>query len=110
MNFLELPKGCENLEVEYLSVVKEISGGSFSHIRIEKIVSTGQVTDWMDQNESEFVVLLTGNAEVEFENNMFVKLGPGDSLVIEPHERHRVVYTSTNPPCIWLCVFWGISI
>ena len=22
-----------------------------------------------------------------------------------PHERHRVVYTSSDPPCVWLAVF-----
>jgi type I site-specific restriction-modification system R (restriction) subunit len=21
-------------------------------------------------------------------------------------ERHRVIYTSTEPPCVWLCVFY----
>ncbi len=107
MNFFELPKGYENFNEELLTIVKETKGRSFSDIRIERIISTGQVTDWMDQDESEFVVLLSGNAELEFENNRIVKLSPGDSIMIEPREKHRVSYTSTNPPCIWLCVFWS---
>ena len=32
-------------------------------IRIERIVSTGQVSGWYDQEENEFVCLLQGEAE-----------------------------------------------
>jgi len=77
-----------------------------STIRIERIVSTGQVSGWYDQDETEFVVLLQGNAEIEFDNNRIVTVSRGDTLLIQPHERHRVSYTSTDPPCIWLCVFY----
>jgi cupin 2 domain-containing protein len=76
------------------------------NIRIERIISTGQVTDWYDQVKTEFVVLLEGNAIIEYENNVTVALSKGDTLLIEPHEKHRVSYTSSEPPCIWLCVFY----
>jgi cupin 2 domain-containing protein len=76
------------------------------NIRIERIISTGQVSDWYDQDETEFVVLLDGNAVIEFENDRRVTMSKGDTLLIQPHERHRVSYTSTNPPCVWLCVFY----
>ena len=76
------------------------------NVRIERIVSTGQVSDWYDQRETEFVLLLDGNATIEYENRKMIALSKGDTLVIQPHEKHRVCYTSSEPPCIWLCVFW----
>ena len=82
-----------------------ILAGSGS-VRIERIVSTGQVSDWYDQAETEFVALLEGNAVIEYENGKSVALSKGDTLVIQPHERHRVSYTSSEPPCVWLCVFY----
>lgn len=76
------------------------------NVRIERIISRGQVTDWYDQNETEFVVLLDGNAKLEFENNNILILNKGDSITIKPHEKHRVSFTSVEPPCIWLCIFY----
>ena len=29
-----------------------------------------------------------------------------ENFLIEQHERHRVIFTSTEPPCVWLCVFF----
>ena len=74
--------------------------------RIERIISTGQVSDWYDQADAEFVVLLDGHAVIEYENKKAVSLSKGDTLLINPHERHRVGYTSCSPPCVWLCVFF----
>jgi len=76
------------------------------NVRIERIVSAGQVSDWYDQSETEFVVLLEGSAVVEFDSGKSVAMSRGDTLLIKPHERHRVSFTSSEPPCIWLCVFY----
>jgi len=77
------------------------------NVRIERIISAGQVTaDWYDQSETEFVALLEGNAVVEYENGKNVELAKGDTLLIKPHERHKVSYTSNDPPCVWLCIFY----
>jgi len=76
------------------------------NVRIERIISTGQISDWYDQPETEFVVLLEGSAVVEYENGRSVALMKGDTLLIEPHKRHRVSYTSDEPSCVWLCVFY----
>ena len=76
------------------------------NVRIERVISTGHVSDWYDQSDTEFVVLLEGNAVVEFQNNRSVAMSNGDTLLIPPHERHRVNFTSTEPPCIWLCIFF----
>ena len=76
------------------------------NVRIERIVSTGQVSDWYDQSATEFVVLLEGNAVIEYDKGKTVTMSRGDTLIINPHERHKVSYTSSNPPCIWLCFFY----
>ena len=76
------------------------------NLRIMRIISTGQTSDWYDQDETEFVVLVQGNAVIEYENGKKMEMHNGDTLLIKPHERHRVSYTSSNPPCVWLCVFY----
>ena len=89
------------LPEELTTILAESNG-----VRILRIVSTGQVSDWYDQPETEFVVLLDGNAIIEYECDKSVSLSKGDTLLIKPHERHRVSYTSGEPPCVWLCVFY----
>ena len=75
-------------------------------VRIERIISTGQASGWYNQDESEFVALLQGEARLTWEDGATTALGAGDTLIIPPHKRHRVSHTSSNPPCVWLCVFW----
>jgi len=99
MNIFDLPK----LPLpEELTTVLAKSGS----VRIERIVSDGQVSDWYDQPETEFVALLRGSAAIEFEGGRTVSMSKGDTLLIKPHERHRVAFTSNKPPCVWLCVFY----
>lgn len=74
---------------------------------IERIVSTGQITppdQWYDQDRDEWVVLLQGEARLAYEDGREVALSVGDYLLILAHEKHRVTYTSTQPPCVWLAV------
>ena len=99
MNIYDLP---ELPLPEELTTILAESG----NVRIERIISTGQVTDWYDQPDTEFVVLLSGSAVVEYENGKTVSMSSGDTLLIKPHEKHRVSFTSSEPPCIWLCVFY----
>ena len=101
MNIFELPT--LPLKEELTALLAEQG-----NVRIERIISTGQTSDWYDQTETEFVVLLEGSAELEFEHKT-ASLSKGDTLLIQPHKRHRVSFTSTEPPCIWLCVFYGGS-
>ena len=75
-------------------------------VRIERIVSAGQISDWYDQSEREFVALLQGRAHILFEDGRLIKLKKGDTLFFDAHERHKVVYTSKRPVCVWLCVFY----
>lgn len=77
------------------------------HTRIERIVSTGQASPpgfWYDQLEDEWVLLAAGEAVLRFEDRE-CRLKPGDSLLIPAHVKHRVEFTSSQPPCVWVCVF-----
>lgn len=87
---------------EFFETLKE-SGD----VKIERIISTGQTTppdQWYDQEKAEWVVLLTGEAELTFEDGNIKKLTAGDYLFIPPHQKHRVTYTSIEPACIWLAM------
>jgi hypothetical protein len=60
-------------------------------------VSTGQASPpdfWYDQDVGEWVLLLSGAAEIRFEDEAEPrKLIPGDWITIEAHRRHRVNWT-----------------
>ena len=99
MNIFDLPT--LPLSEELTTVLVESN-----NLRVERIVSTGQVSDWYDQDETEFVVLLEGDAIIEYDNGGTVAMSKGDTLLLLSHVRHRVSYTSENPPCVWLCVFY----
>ena len=77
-------------------------------VRIERIVSTGQASPpdfWYDQDDDEFVVLLTGAAKLRFEEDARVfDLAPGDWVEIPARTRHRVDYTQAEPATVWLAV------
>ena len=80
-------------------------------IRIERIVSQGQGTaagEWYDQEENEWVIVLRGQARLRLEgDDQMREMGPGDHLNIPAHQRHRVEWTDTDEPTIWLAVFYG---
>lgn len=78
-------------------------------VRIERIVSWGQTSPpgfWYDQEDDEFVLVLSGAARLEIENGRRVRLGPGDYAVLPAHCRHRVDWTDPAQPTIWLAVFY----
>lgn len=72
-------------------------------VRIERIVSNKAATQWYDQEEDEWIVLLKGSATIVFEDDT-VQLEAGDTLLLEAHRRHRVVQTSED--ALWLTVFY----
>ncbi len=74
-------------------------------LRIERIVSWGAASPeqgWYDQETAEWLVVLEGEAELEFADGARQMLVRGDSLYLAPHRLHRVLQTSS--PCIWLTV------
>ena len=77
-------------------------------LRIERVVSIGHASPpdfWYDQTWDEWVTVLTGAARLRFENEPEDReLRPGDHVFIQAHMRHRVEWTSADPPTIWLAV------
>ncbi len=98
MNIFEIEKLPGIEEEEIVDILKENRD-----VKIERIISTGQDSDWMVQERKEYVLLLQGNAVIEF-NDKTVEMKSGDTLFIEKSERHRLVYTSESPCCIWFCI------
>ena len=98
MNIFEIEKLPGIEEEEIVDILKENRD-----VKIERIISTGQDSDWMVQEKREYVLLIQGNAVIEF-NDKTVEMKSGDTLFIEKSERHRVAYTSESPCCIWFCV------
>jgi len=79
------------------------------NVLIEKVVSTGQITapgNWYDQKREEWLIVLQGEGELSYEDSSRIKLTSGDYLYIPARKKHRVEYTSTEPPCIWLTIFF----
>ena len=76
-------------------------------VRVERIVSHGHRSPagfWYDQDQREWVVVLSGLARLQFEEDA-VELKPGDYIDIPAHKRHRVEWTTPDEPTIWLAVF-----
>lgn len=80
------------------------------HARIERIVSRGEaspVDSWYDQDENEFVLLVSGQARIGFaDGTPVLELTPGDWLDIRAHVRHRVEWTDPKQDTIWLAVHY----
>ena len=78
-------------------------------VRMERIVSHGQASPegfWYDQSEAEWVTLLTGRAGIRIADQASeIIMGPGDTLLLPAHCRHRVEWTDPDQPTIWLALF-----
>ncbi len=81
------------------------------HIKIERIISTGQSTpvgEWYNQERDEWVVMLTGSAGLSFKSQKGIRvLKPGDYLLIPAHTMHRVEWTDSREKTIWLAVHYA---
>jgi cupin 2 domain-containing protein len=80
-------------------------------VRIERIVSFGRASPpgfWYDQAHGEWVVVLAGEARLRFEDEPVARtLAAGDFVDIAPHRRHRVEWTRSGAPTVWLAVHYG---
>lgn len=100
-NLFDLPHDLSDDE-EHLDLLAIGTG-----IRVERIVSRGHSTpqgQWYDQDQPEWVALLSGQATLQWEDGTETTLQAGDWLFIEAHRRHRVTATSSEPPCVWLAI------
>ena len=96
--------GQDGLKAEEFFETLAAGGG----VRVERIVSEGHVSPdgfWYDQDEWEWVAVLQGSAELDFEGRKSVSLRAGQWVLIPAHARHRVAATSMAPQCVWLAVF-----
>ncbi len=78
---------------------------SNDNVKIERIISYGQTTPkdyWYDQDENEFVYIVQGKAKIKYDDGTIHILNINDSLYIQAHQKHQVIYTSN--PTIWLTV------
>ena len=77
-------------------------------LRIERIVSRGQVSPpgfWYEQSWDEWVLVVEGEAQLEIDGQSEpVWLAAGDHVWLPAGCRHRVTYTRTAPPTVWLAV------
>lgn len=79
-------------------------------VRIERIVSNNHASPegfWYDQEQHEWVVVLSGAARLQFEgDDNLVEMEPGDYVNIPAHKRHRVEWTPSDEPTVWLAVHY----
>ncbi len=77
---------------------------------VERIVSMGHASPagfWYDQDWTEWAILLEGAAGLLIEGEGAARiLRPGDYVELPPHVRHRVEWTASDRPTVWLAVHW----
>lgn len=95
----------DNIDTE---IFEQLAAGNGT--RIERIVSKGHTSPasgWYDQDENEWVLLLTGGAVLLFEDNSSINLKAGDYINIPAHRKHKVTWTDPETETVWLAVFYG---
>lgn len=79
-----------------------------SNVQIERIVSKGHhsaTNTWYKQIQDEWILLLQGRAQLEFDSPTSIQLlNPGDYLLIPAQVKHRVAWTLENSETIWLAI------
>lgn len=75
---------------------------------VERIVSTGQASPpdfWYEQEQAEWIVLLSGEALLRFADEAEARrLRPGDCLDIASRRKHRVDWTPPETHTVWLAI------
>lgn len=99
--FSDLPQSLEQ------EVFEEIVNSG--PVRIERIISHGHSspeTGWYQQDENEWVIVLSGTGTLRLDNGEDIELGPGDYHLIPAQQAHKVIRTAADEPTIWLAVFF----
>ncbi len=97
-----LPENIQEEVFETLIKTKDIT--------LERIISKGHVTpegEWYDQEQDEWVTILSGWARLSFAGGEEVLLKKGEHLHIPAHQRHRVAETAGET--IWLALHFTAS-
>lgn len=94
-----------DLPDELLEVLMQRPG-----MRIERIVSRGHRSPddfWYDQDEREWVLLVSGRARLQLEGQTdLIELTAGDYLEIPAHLKHRLQWTDPDHDTVWLAFFY----
>jgi cupin 2 domain-containing protein len=105
--FTDLPVSATSEEV--LQLLSSAAAG----VTIERIVSRGHASPagfWYEQPHGEWVMVLTGEARLRFEDESEARsMTPGDFVDIAARRRHRVEATHPSEPTIWLAVHYGLK-
>jgi len=109
---------CSNLPVEVVNLLAIKSGAQEPErfddllrrpgIRIERIESHGHTTPPDEpyvQGWDEWVLVVSGEAELEIEGEGRRRLATGEALLIPAGTAHRVTYTAD--PTVWLAIHLG---
>jgi cupin 2 domain-containing protein len=75
------------------------------NVKVERVVSHAASSPeefWYDQAHAEWVMIVRGEATLEFESGQRIEMKEGDYLTIPPHTRHRVHQTGLET--VWLVV------
>ena len=106
-------KSCDNLLAGAIPAQGQetsqilIETGDFRLLRLHSCSACSPPGFWYDQAEAEWLCLLQGSARLQFaDENVERELNRGDSLMIAPHRRHRLVATDGGGGTIWLALFW----
>ncbi|WP_338849135.1 cupin domain-containing protein [Massilia sp. W12] len=76
-------------------------------IMLERIVSQGQTAPaqgWFEQEKDEWVMVLQGAAQLEWEDGQRCDLKPGDWRWIPAGCKHRVSWTDPAQQTVWLAL------
>ncbi|MDX2320351.1 MAG: cupin domain-containing protein [Moritella sp.] len=82
---------------------------SSDKVKIERIISKGHTSPdfcWYDQEQSEWVIVISGSAIIGFDDKPPVTLKAGDYLNIPAHQKHKVAWTDPNVETVWLAVHY----
>jgi len=99
--FADIP---DNPEQE---ILERLAGSG--QVTIERIISRGHAspaTGWYDQETSEWVIVLRGEARLSFADRTSVHLRAGDYLNLPAHRKHRVDWTAPDRETVWLAVHY----
>lgn len=99
--FDQIPENLQNEDFKEL-----LNSGN---LIIERIVSKGHASPesgWYDQQRPEWVLLIKGRAQLEFQDGRVLHMQTGDYTHIPAHEKHRVAWTDPDDQTIWLAIHY----
>ncbi|MBT5485218.1 MAG: cupin domain-containing protein [Gammaproteobacteria bacterium] len=82
------------------------------NVLIKRIVSKGQkspASEWYEQSDNEWVLVLQGEAILEFENGEDLHMQQGAFCFIPAQQKHRVKWTAEDEVTIWLAIHFTVQ-